>query len=803
MSEDLQTDLINEYFAAGWRVAPFRKTSDGYLGVKAWPKRAAKNQAELHLLLGEQAAKSTRQPVLGIVPPPGRYVVDIDLKNNPGALDLWRSKVQEATGDLSLATPNMIVKTKSGGYHLYYSDGSDRQIHSPISVFGKDSGIDVRGFTGMVIAPTSLGTVADWQAGEYTVIKGRPSDPLTVLQIAKVIGDSYNDVDHFVRGLLTTINECLRTDTVGELHRHKLLPDALVIPASNRDNLLYRAARLCRLAGVSQDAALVFMQNLASRCEASAEEPLEHWINLGSDKVRRVYADEKEMRLKTVSALYEELDNAGTVLLREVGKAFYYFRHGSKLLRIEPRSMFSTENIGNVLQGVNIVGEEETVPAKKVVATYSPKDVAANAAFYPKKDYPYFEFEGKRFVNTYHDPFATFEPNRDYFEQAQPYVERFAQLVQHITGHEDGDDVRLLDKLAWMLQKPYRKLPTGTIIYSHTRGSGKDVFMSLVREFVGRQYYMPISLDSIESKHTNFHEKIVCVASEVQLQANARGNIAAASFMGKIKDKITAKNVTVEPKFQMPFTAPSFTNYWILSNFELSPILEPGDRRWDIFHATEEKLDQGRFGELADVGNDGVWLDKPVKQYELRKHIIYAIRQSLIERPVDQHFDRSEAVMNEVKSSLMEHQNPPAMDWMYHTLPTYFTEDVAQVACLFCPMKAHPEFIMKQLREHFGPKMQHLYRTGKLTYRLNGAPKLELRSEGTAHVPVLNFDVKTSDTSCRKPVFTFGKTPRDVSPTDAELRRDIMQWYNTMRSRYAGATTNLPGQKPSTGSELI
>jgi hypothetical protein len=632
--------------------------------------------------------------------------------------------------------------------------------------------------------------------------QGRPSDKLTVLQIGKVLGDSYDEVDHFVRNLLATVNECLRNDSVGELHRHKLIPDSLVIPSSSRDNTLYRCARLCRLSGISQDAALQFMHVLAARCEATPEEPLEHWIALASDKVRRVYADEKEMRLKTVSALYEELDNAGTVLLREVGRAFYYFRHGSKLLRIEPRSMFSTENIGNVLQGIQIVGEEETVPAKKVVGSYAPKDVAANAAFYPKKDMPYFEFEGKRFVNTYHDPFATFEPNRDYFEQAQPYVERFTQLVRHITGHEDNDDVRLLDKLAWIVQRPYRKLPTGTIIYSHTRGSGKDVFMSVVRELIGRQYYMPISLSSIESKHAIFHERIMCVASEVQLQTSARGNIAAASFMGKIKDLVTAKNVQVEPKFQQPYNAPFFANFTILSNFELSSIIESGDRRWDIYHATEEKLDQKLFGELADVGNDGVWLDKPAKMQELRRHIVYAIRQSLIERHIDPHFDRTEAVMNEVKATLMEHHNPPAMDWMFNSLPPYFTEDVAQVACLFCPMRAHPEYIMKQLREHFGPKMQPVYRSGRQAFRLNGAPKLELRTDGTHNVPVLNFDVKTNDSSCRKPVYTFGKL-RDAVPSDAQVRHILMDWYRAMRERYLGATTNLPSQKPVAGPELI
>lgn len=805
MAEDLSTGLISDFFEGGWRVAPFIKTNEGYIGVKAWPKRAATNQVELQVLIDEQASRSSKVPLLGIVPPAGRYVVDIDTKNNPQALQLWRDKVFEAVGDMKLAIPNLVVKTKSGGFHLYYADTSTKQIHSPTAVFGRDSGIDIRGYTGMVIAPTSIGTDMDWQIGEYVITKGRPTDPLTVLPLGKIIGESFDSTDYFIKGLLTSVNEALRNDNVGEMHRYKLLPDALVIPSSSRDNTLYRCARICRLAGVSQDAAALFMRHLASRCEATLEEPLEHWEKLAQDKVRRVYGDDSEMRIKTISALYEELDNAGTVLLRGVAKSYYYFRHGSKLLRIEPRSKFSTDNIGNVLQGVVIAGEEESVAAKKVVVAYPPKEVAYNAAMYPKIDMPFFDFEGTRYVNTYHDPFAAFEPNADMMEMARPYVERFSELVRHITGYEEGDDGRLLDKLAWIVQRPYRKLPTGTIIYSHTRGSGKDVFMALIREIIGRQYYMPITLSTLESSFIAFHDKLICVASEVQLQTNARGSIAAAAFMGKLKDVITAKTVSVNEKFQQPYTAPVFTNFFLLSNFELSSILEPGDRRFDVYHAMEEKLDQARFGDLADISNDGIWLDKSQSEKDLRKHVIYALRMALANRHVSNMFDREEAVVNEVKRALMESQNPPAIEWMYANLPTYFTEEVAMMACYFCPMKTHPEYIMKQLREHFGPRLQPLYRSGRTLYRMNGAPRLERRNDGAnGTVPVLHFDTRSADVSARRSVFSFSRNVRDVAPTDSAIKMEISRWYEKHIHQFYGSPTNLPNQKTGPdASELI
>jgi hypothetical protein len=803
MSEDLITGIITDFFNGGWRVAPFIKTPDGYLGVKAWPKRAAANAADLQTLLEEQAQRSSKVPIFGIVPAKGRYVVDIDTKKNAQALQLWKDKVAEAYGDASLAIPNLVVKTKSGGYHLYFSDGSDRQLHSPTSIFSKDSGIDIRGYTGMVVAPSGIGTEMDWQLGEYIITKGNPSGKPTVLGLSKILGDAFDETDMFIKNVLKAVNEVLRNDNVSETQRYKLIPDSLIIPSSNRDNTLYRCARMCRLAGLSQDAASQFMSHIAHRCETSPEEPLEHWIQLALDKVKRVYASETEMKLQTVAGFYEEMDNAGTVLLRSVTKSYYYFRHGSKILRVEPRTYYSTENIANVMQGVVISKDDGEIPVKKVIGSYNPKEVAYSSAMYPKSDMPFFDFEGQKYVNTYHDPFAAFEPKPELLHRAAPYVEKFGELARHITGYEDGDSDRLLDKLAWIVQKPYRRLPTGTIIYSHVRGSGKDVFMQLVRELVGRKHYMPITLESIASPHVILHDKLVCVASEVQLQTNARGTIAAASFMGILKDRITAKTVYVDEKFIQAYSAPIFTNFFILSNFELSSILEPGDRRFDVFHSTEEKLPQDRFGDIADISNDGIWIEKSAAENEFRKHVIYAIRVALMNRQIDASFDRQEAAMNGVKRMLLESQNPPAIEWMKHNLPTYFTEEVAMMACYFCPLKTKPEFIFKQLREHFGPEMMPLYRDGRNIHRLNGSPKLITQVTGSGSMPVLQFDTKTNDPTCRRPVYTFATTLKEALPTDSGLRSYFRVWYERMVQQYYGNVTTLPNQKPGDDISLV
>jgi len=267
--------------------------------------------------------------------------------------------------------------------------------------------------------------------------------------------------------------------------------------------------------------------------------------------------------------------------------------------------------------------------------------------------------------------------------------------------------------------------------------------------------------------------------------------------MGRLKDIITSKTVYVNEKFVQAYSAPIFTNFFLLSNFELSSILEPGDRRFDVFHAAEEKLDQDRFGALADITNDGIWIERSALDNDLRKHIIYSLRTALMARNVESTFDRNESIMNSVKQVLMDSQNPPAIDWMHVNLPAFFTEDIAMMACHFCPMRITPEYVMKQLKEHFGPAMMPLYRNGRAKYRLNGSPRIERRSDGSGStIPVLEFGVLTSDKTARKYVYTMSNTLKDANPTDAVIKSEMHRWYEKMLSQYYGNVTTLPNQKP-------
>ena len=157
--------------------------------------------------------------------------------------------------------------------------------------------------------------------------------------------------------------------------------------------------------------------------------------------------------------------------------------------------------------------------------------------------------------------------------------------------------------------------------------------------------------------------------------------------------------------------------------------------------------------------------------------------------------DREEAHINEVKQEIIDVQSPPAIGWLLENLPPYFTEEVLMAACLFCPFHIRVEYVVKSLREHLGVDLV-IHNRGNTSYRMNGAPKYSIRSDGNQRIGVLDF---APDTSYRKLVYCIRSKPKPVNVGDTDLRRMFRTWYedHTMRFYSSGATPhNLPGVNP-------
>lgn len=87
---------------------------------------------------------------LGIVPEDlGCYVVDIDTKHHDG-LAAWLALCAEHAW---AATCSCVVKTPSGGWHLYYRGSQANSVGTRTR--GLAPGIDIRGREGYVLVPPS------------------------------------------------------------------------------------------------------------------------------------------------------------------------------------------------------------------------------------------------------------------------------------------------------------------------------------------------------------------------------------------------------------------------------------------------------------------------------------------------------------------------------------------------------------------------------------------------------------------------------------------------------------------------
>lgn len=774
MTEDLHTDIINRYFEGGWRIAPFCKSKSGYIGLERWTSRPAKNTLELQNLLEEARTKFRGNIIFGVVSPPGRYIVDIDVKKNLSALQLWQEKVRDAYGSAVPELPSLVVKTKSGGYHLYYSTGDNNSVRSPTGVFGKDSGIDIRGATGMVVMPSGIGTEEDWSPGDYIVIRGTPNAALTTLPLYKILPNAASENDRWENAIYEQLNDVIRNSHISEMDRWRFINPELTIPASNRDNMLFRIARLCRHGGLSIEAANAFIKKIAAHCEITPDDSIDHWVGVGLDKIKRIYGDAKELELNTVAALYNELDNSGCVLVSSGIKASYYFTKNSAILDIKAGEQLSEEVFKIRMRGTYVYTDEGNISATKLIAQYRPKKRAYAVALHPR-NVPFFEFENQEYVNNYVDPFINI---RTIKIPEINIVDSFKDFIYHIVGGSDDDMDLMLKKIAWIIQHPDRRRPVATFIYSKTRGVGKDIFADLLAYFIGVKYAKRMPIEALSSQFTNFNDSILTIISEVQIYAGGYGVKNARDIMGRIKSLITEKSMVVNQKFMQPYSAPIYTNFLLLSNYEPSAIIEPGDRRMEVFHASEEKFNQSKFGLLADLTNNAYWYNREAERFGY----FNAIREFLCGVEIEDSFDRTTAEMNEVKNDIIAEALPAGVKWLISNLPSVFTRELVQYAATICPFKIMPEYAFDQLRDNLVNELAR-YGDSKAFRKIMGPSIIKHRNMSGPDSITLSFESTVSTQ-----LYVIRSRPYPVNISGDQAVNLMKAWFNNVND------TGLPAK---------
>jgi hypothetical protein len=223
-----------------------------------------------------------------------------------------------------------------------------------------------------------------------------------------------------------------------------------------------------------------------------------------------------------------------------------------------------------------------------------------------------------------------------------------------------------------------------------------------------------------------------------------------------------------------------------LSNYAPAALIEPGDRRIEVFHSIEKKFDQAKFGALADLTNDAFWHD-PQKEVE-RNHAIYCLYDMLREYPTQQDFDKVTAISTVAKDEVLADSLPSSIRWLIENLPPLFTREIVQLAAARNPYSMNVSYAFDQLRDY---TVNELTRYG----RLNQAPRIIKMAGLTGESAFqMTFAAVKSDIYYLASKFD----PAGKKFTDTEIKASLSNWWRDLNN----ASLELPGSNHSQPTSL-
>ena len=188
----------------------------------------------------------------------------------------------------------------------------------------------------------------------------------------------------------------------------------------------------------------------------------------------------------------------------------------------------------------------------------------------------------------------------------------FLQLCRHHCQQKEVYEY-FLSWMAHIIQKPYIKTNTAIILYSETKGSGKNAlvegFSKLLDGYVGEF----ASIDDI-NKQFNSHlaNKLLICGDEITARAK--------NVHDKLKSFITQKTQLIEMKGFEAYSINDYSNLIFTTNNEGAFKYEDGDRRFLMIHVQEKRLND------ANLGFDSTDLFESYEDEECLRQLYYFLK---------------------------------------------------------------------------------------------------------------------------------------------------------------------------------
>lgn len=499
----------------------------------------------------------------GVCPKNTCVVIDVDVKDGKRGLESLRFLIDE----LKLPKQTLVVRTKSGGLHLYYKYPSQLESDDHIKSVANWKlrsgvvldGIDIRGNKGQVVGPTDT--------NGYVIVSDKPLATLPE-----------SIVDHLpvdrTGGLQNLQSTDSLVDETASSGLRGIIPD--IIHEGNRhETLLSLTASWARK--VPYETAKILLKEAINRCEGDDidyESYLER-LDDAYSKFKPVIEDKLQWMLDNLVFVIQ-----GNRIYRADMPA------NSATIRIEEaRNMYRNWVIFDETEDAQGNTKVKATPAFERWLLHPDRQSVENIGYRPTTENIYMDrISGVEVINTYRPPEIEIDnesvPNSD--------VKPFIELVEFLW--EENAEI-MLDVCAHLIQRPEFKMHWCPLLITPHEGMGKNLFFLSLATCLGRWNTGTINASQFNKSFNTFLvENLVTVISEVQEVSKKDRQV----MMGKLKNYITESEQPIEGKGANIYVTEIYANFIIFSNIIDALYIEDGSRRFFV-HVNHNKPKEQEF----------------------------------------------------------------------------------------------------------------------------------------------------------------------------------------------------------------
>lgn len=656
MSEVL--DFAKRYAAAGFYVFPLYESSKGPQKVYGWAGNKPKDDIDPDKIIPctnkieeieqwperiQKGYNSTivQYGVMGIQ----HFIFDLDNKNGKSG----SSRFKEFREKFQLPLPTFVVKSKSGGYHLYYGKPAKLSSHqiktlSNISIAGeKFEGVDIRGDGGMVIGPLADGPEEGWEPGQYQIILGGPETELSTIPDRVVYPFLRTQISNDMESLTSISYD---ESNVFEVLKRGELPEVLTLGQRNEGFYIFLNA--LKNKGLSRQTA----EGMAQLLKARTEEPetFDESVPL-EDMLNRVFS----VNSNNPSDVCNDLLAQGLYRLTS-------YRNKIMYVILEDNPYIDSRNPHDLAGMRQLLGRfaRKVQTSEGKTKTVNPADLfdrridvnneVATIGFKPGGKQVFTltsENGGKRYLNTWNDSTKFLSESR----VVDRYWDEYQFLVSRIFGPEGSDEFQLgMDFVAWILQHPGQKPSIAPFIMSSRRGVGKSLWIGLLQSIFGHNKLgelqaRPFKVEEVSSRFFDPSGACMLMFDEVQFAVHRDMRKESTHFWRHLKNLVTAEVIPVEYKGGATVYLPNVSGVILAGNTGSHFPIEEFDRRLWIVDNDPPELAQG----LVD---DFFRLVKGQMRTQDREVILNTLQYRLLNHKIKLDLDRMRAPMNEIKKEM-------------------------------------------------------------------------------------------------------------------------------------------------------